>query len=169
MSPAIYHRRKWKWNTFLHSGWVSINAPHNQTPQINQQKDNSFSSGSSNYNITSSTYSKENNTHFWRKIGGNNNSSIPKDTKMAHHQSFKEYWQKEGTNFVLHVLGEYTIKGHECFTLIKITATTSKEKRKRKTSKDKWKKRSNIYRKYTMLSALHMLPYLTFLIIMRRV
>lgn len=80
----------------------------------------------------SSTYSKENNTHSWRKKGGNNNSSIPKDTKMAHHQSFKEYWQKEGTNFALHVLGEYTIKGHECFTLIKITATTSKRKEKEK-------------------------------------
>ena len=26
----------------------------------------------------------------------------------------------------MYVLGEYTIKGHECFTLIKITATTSR-------------------------------------------
>ena len=34
--------------------------------------------------------------------------------------------KKKGTDFVLYVLGEYTIKGHECFTLIKITATTSR-------------------------------------------
>lgn len=55
-----------------------------------------------------------------KKIKGVNNFS------EAHHQSFKEYWQKKGTDFVLYVLGEYTIKGHECFTLIKITATTSR-------------------------------------------
>lgn len=58
-----------------------------------------------------------------------------RDTKIAYHESFKEYCHKERKIFVPYILGEYTRKGHEYVTLIKITTIASKKKN------SKWKKK----------------------------
>lgn len=118
MSTTIDHRRKWEWNTFLHS--VSQH-------QFNTIKPIKLISKRTVFFLVLLTMrsplllklqqKKKNIIHSWKKKRGwgENISSIPRDTKIVHHQSLKEYWQKEGTDFVLHVLGEYTKKGHECF------------------------------------------------------
>lgn len=80
-----------------HISSLSESAPiqHNQTHQINQQK-NSIFSGTFNHEITPSpkvTAKKKNIIHSWKKKRGwgENISSIPRDTKIVHHQSLKEY------------------------------------------------------------------------------
>lgn len=118
MSIAIYQRRKWEWNTFLHSGWFSTNRPHNQTPQINQQKYNFF--------LVLLTI----RSPLFPQVTAKNIILLPgkkRDTKIAYHESFKEYWHKEGKIFVPYILGEYTRKGHEHHTIIEITNTAKKK------------------------------------------
>lgn len=63
---------------------------------------------------------------------------------------------KEGKIFVPYILGEYTRKWHEYFTLIEITTTTSKEKLS-------MGKEEVTFIENTLFGALPMLPYLTFI------
>lgn len=77
-----------------------------------------FFPGTFNHQSTpfSSSYSKENTTHSCKIKGGVTIPPFPETLKWLIINHSKNI-EKKGANCVLYVLGEYTVTGHECFTL----------------------------------------------------